>query len=237
MERKVILMFVSKVQRETIGLITNLYQYYTGQLSSVLALVGFKLQIDNVQLTPVGGFNGRSIQAFSLSDLHEGEITYERVASFLISSEINLLATFSADTVELPNGVTGYRKTITIDNDVEDNGDEEEIVIRPSAEMTSKGISLDCCGKYKFATFELLFVARNETKKLPPEFNSFRVWKNWLTLGNSFAEIAKVSFLADDDLGKYEVYVEPRFDGLEEIIKQDLYRLSLGINPEVIHTS
>lgn len=225
-------MFVSNVQKETVGLVTNLYQYYTGQLSSVPALVAFKLQIDGVQLTPVGGFNGKSIQAFSLSDLHEGEITYERVAAFLINSEINLAATFSSDEVELPDGVIGYKKTVRVEGGSQASKGQGHIVIVSTGDLLSKENEFDCCGDYKVATFEFLFVPRKQTKRLPLEFQGFRIWNNWLTLGNSYTEVAKVSFVSDDETKTYQVKVEPLNSSLNTFIVEDLYALSATLLPK-----
>lgn len=224
-------MFVCSIQKELLGLVTNAYQYQVGQLSTVPALVGFKLMIDGVQLTPVGGFNGSDIQAFSLSQLHEGEITYERVAAFLIYSDINLINNSMCVPVNIA-GVQGFSKTVEIDTKVT-SASNRHIVINSAGDMLSAEKVFDCCGEFQVATFEFLFAARCDMEKLPCEFSGFRNWDGWLTLGKSFSPVANVTFTtAEDGMGK--VMVEPKHEKLAKLIEKDLNYLSSIIFPSAI---
>ncbi len=205
---------VIRTQKEFTPTFAQLLSLCANSKSRVPALVGFKLNIDGKEMTPVGAKSGQQVSNFQLGNFNQ--VTYADVAYYLLSNNINLVDYSAGLTEEVVPNLTFYTKTLTFD------GKNKTSLIIPNTDgITSLSHPYDLT-TFEYAELSMLFLPRNKIRELPPEFRYFRVYANeWLTLASSYSSIGQVTW---QSLDEQQDEVEVRFedDRLEPFFRSDL---------------
>lgn len=225
-------MIIDEINNEVLPAISLLLQKYCYSRSSIAGLVGYKLVINGKRMDVTGGTDSVGYAPIVLDAKSPVELEHDAISYFLISSELNCASIVGMHVVDLGE-VSGYAYTYAFDDESREEMQAGTLRLKSNDLLTSTASKLNLNGIVENIELELLFVKRCDLCKLPVEFNNFRKYKDWLTLGKSVQPIADVSFSSSDTLDVSSISITFKDERLKSTFVTDVAevgRLLSGLN-------